>query len=130
MAAQRITVAKLAGRSADVVLLRLEAWAAVRRASDPTEWSGEQWPPIVRRRADGFADRLRAHALSLPVVYFAEWADLWSMGDVFVDRLTPAGGPGPSIIHPDRFERERLAVGWPAEKGDRHPAFEPRRRFS
>ena len=55
-------------------------------------------------QADAFADRLRSHALDLPVVYFAEWADLWSMGDLFSRLLTPPGGPAPLTIHADRFE--------------------------
>lgn len=44
----------------------------------------------MRREVDALADRLRAHAAELPVAYFAEWADHWSMGDS-VDRwLAPA----------------------------------------
>ncbi len=104
MATQRVTVAKLGGRAADVVLLRLKEWASARQTNDPTEWSSEQWPSIVRRRADAFADRLRTHALSLAVVHFSEWADLWSMGDLFLRLLTPPDGQCPLIIHADRFE--------------------------
>jgi hypothetical protein len=104
MASQRITVAKVGGMAAEVVLLRLHDWASARQTDDLTEWSSEQWPLSVRRRADAFADRLRSHALDLPVVYFAEWADLWSMGDLFSRLLTPSAGPEPLIIHADRFE--------------------------
>ena len=104
MATQRVTVAKLGGRAADVILLRLKEWASARQTSDPTEWSSEQWPSIVRRRADALADRLRTHALSLPVVYFSEWADLWSMGDLFLRVLTPPDAPCPLIIHADRLD--------------------------
>jgi hypothetical protein len=104
VATQRITVAKVGGLAAEVVMLRLREWDSVRKADDLNEWSSEQWPLSVRRRADAFADRLRSHALDLPVVYFAEWADLWSMGDVFSRLLTPPGGPAPLIIHGDRFE--------------------------
>jgi hypothetical protein len=104
MASQRITVAKIAGLSADVVMLRLRAWASARQTDDQTEWSSAQWPVSARIGADEFAGRLRTHALWLPVVYFAEWADLWSMGDVFIRLLTPPAGPAPLIIHGDRFE--------------------------
>jgi len=79
VARQRITVAKVGGMAAAVAMLRLEEWASARQIDDRDEWSSEQWPASVRRRADAFADRLRSHALSLPVVYFAEWADLWSV---------------------------------------------------
>ena len=93
MASQRITVAKVGGMAAEVVMVRLRDWVSARQTDDLTDWSSEQWPLSVRSRADAFADRLRSHALSLPVVHFAEWADLWSMGDVFSRLLTPPAGP-------------------------------------
>jgi hypothetical protein len=104
MVTQRITIAKVGGKAAEVVMLRLQEWSASRRTTDPDEWSSEQWRPEVRRLADSFADGLRAHALVLPVVHFIEWADLWSMGDLYHRWLTPPDGPRPSIIHADRFE--------------------------
>ncbi len=85
-------------------MLRLQEWASARQTDDPDVWSSEQWPSSVRRRADAFAEQLRTHALSLPVLYFAEWADLWSMGDLFASLLTPPDGSRPLIIHADRFE--------------------------
>jgi hypothetical protein len=104
VATQRITVTKVGGMAAEVVMLRLHEWASARQTDDPTEWASEQWSLSVRSRADAFADRLRSQALAPPVVYFAEWADLWSMGDLFTRMLAPPGGPAPSIIHADRFE--------------------------
>jgi hypothetical protein len=104
LATQRVTIAKVGGRAADVALLRLREWAAARKDADPDEWSSDQWPSSVRGQADTFADRLRAHSLSLPVIYFVEWSDLWSMGDLFSRWLTPPGGPPPLAIHADRFE--------------------------
>jgi hypothetical protein len=104
LATQRVTVAKVGGIAADVALLRLRGWAAARKDADPDEWSSDQWPSNVRIQADAFADRLRANSLSLPVIYFVEWSDLWSMGDLFSRWLTPPGGPPPFSIHADRFE--------------------------
>jgi hypothetical protein len=104
MAAQRITIAKVAGEAAGVVLRRLQGWADARRTSDPEEWSNEQWPPEVRRRVDAFAERLRSHAAEPPVVHYAEWADLWSMGDVFMRWLTPPDGSRPLYVHADHVE--------------------------
>lgn len=83
---------------------RLREWAGARQTSDLTEWSAEQWPAQVRGHVDDFADRLRAHAVSPPVIHFVEWADLWSMGDLFGRWLTPPDGPGPLVVHADRFE--------------------------
>ena|GEM_PF-1614914 len=104
MATQRITIAKLGGIAADVALLRLREWAGTRRTSEPDEWSKDQWPSSVRVEVDAFVDRLRANSLSPPVLYFVEWADPWSMGDLFTRWLTPPGGPPPLVIHADRFE--------------------------
>jgi hypothetical protein len=104
VATQKITVAKVGRMAAEIVMLRLHEWASARQTDDLTEWSSEQRPLSVRSRADAFADRLRSHALSPPVVYFAEWADLWSMGDLFTRMLAPPGGPPPLIIDADLFE--------------------------
>jgi hypothetical protein len=104
MASQRITIAKVGGLSADVVLRRLQAWSEARQTTDPNERSSEQWPAEVRSRADAFADQLRTHALIPPVITFIEWIDLWSMGDVFARWLSPLDGPGPFLIHANRFE--------------------------
>jgi hypothetical protein len=104
VATQRITVAKVGGAAGELVMLRLREWASARQTEDRNEWSKEQWPVEVRRQADAFADRLRSHALSPPVIYFAEWADLWSMGDLFIRLLTPPGQPPPLVIHAERFE--------------------------
>lgn len=104
MAAQRITIAKVGGIAADVTLLRLRGWATARQSTEPDEWSNDQWPSGVRVQVDAFANRLRANSLSPPVVYFIEWSDLWSMGDLFSRWLTPPGGPPPFVIHADRFE--------------------------
>ena len=101
---QRITIAKIGGVAADLVVHRLREWAEARRTSDPTEWSKEQWPPEVRRRADAFADRLRGAALVPPVIHFVEWVDLWSMGDMFHRWLTPPVGRRSILIHGDRFQ--------------------------
>jgi hypothetical protein len=104
VASQRITIAKLAGVSGDIALDRLAAWSAARNADDPNLWSPEQWPEHVRQEADDFAERLRASGFSLPVCYFVEWADLWSMGDLFPRWLTPPNSPKAIGVHANRFE--------------------------
>ena len=49
---------------------------------------------------DAFATRLREHANYPPVLYFAEWIDLWSMGD-----LVPGLGDEQSVtVASSRFE--------------------------
>jgi hypothetical protein len=104
LASRRITITKIGGAAAEVVELRLRKWSAARQMTDRDEWSFKQWHPHLRQQADSLADRLRAHALALPVVYFIEWADLWSMGDLYRRWLTPPSGPAPLSIHANRFE--------------------------
>jgi hypothetical protein len=104
LASQRITIAKLGGVSGDVVLRRLAEWSAARQADDPELWSPDQWPAEVRCEADDFAERLRTHGLVLPVVHFVEWADMWSMGNLFPRWLTPPDCPAPTGVHANRFE--------------------------
>jgi hypothetical protein len=76
LATQRITIAKIGGVAADVVIQRLQEWSRARRSCNPNEWSDDQWPAEVRDQVDVFVDRLRSHALVPPVVHFVEWADL------------------------------------------------------
>lgn len=104
MATQRITVAKIGGIAADVVLQRLRVWAAARGEVDPDVWFGDPSSRSVRVQADAFADRLRANSLAPPVIYFVEWADLWSMGDLISGWLMPPVGTVPIAIYADRFE--------------------------
>jgi hypothetical protein len=76
----------------------------MRRTEDNGELSREQWPKLVREQADDFADRLVAHGFAPPVVSFTQWADLWSMGDLFSRWLTPPDGPPPLLVHGERVE--------------------------
>jgi hypothetical protein len=113
LATQRITIAKIGGSAADLVLVRLREWSASRTDSDPSEWSSDQWPPSVRIAADVFADRLRANSLYLPIVYFFEWVDQWSMGDIFKRWLTPPDGKPPLAVFADRHQ----VFGYPLPDG-------------
>jgi len=63
-----------------------------------------QWPELVREKADDFADQLRAHAFAPPIVYFVEWADLWTTGHLFFRWLTPPDAPVPFAVHANRHE--------------------------
>jgi hypothetical protein len=65
MATQRMTVATLVGAAAAVVIKLFAGW---RSNADPAA-------------VDQLCVSLRDHYLSLPVVYFSEWVDRWSMGD-------------------------------------------------
>lgn len=87
MATQRLTIATLAGQAAVAVAAKFEGW---RRAPDPAA-------------IDKLCEAIREHALSLHVVYFAEWVDRWLMGDLI---------PGPGAVSGRRFQ---AACMWPMD---------------
>jgi hypothetical protein len=101
---QRITIAKLAGLSGDIVLQRISAWSSARKNDDPNLWSSDQWPDRLRQEADNFAERLRAHGPALPVCHFVEWADMWSIGDLISRWLTPPNCSRPIGVNANCFE--------------------------
>jgi hypothetical protein len=119
LASQRVTIAKIAGVAADVLGLRLRRWAAARTVAGPDVWESDQWPSSVRAEVDDFADQLRVHGCSPPVVHFIEWSDLWSMGDVFTKWLALSGGSPPFIVYGDRFE----VLGYVMPDGGLLPQF-------
>jgi hypothetical protein len=102
LATQRIILAKIAGRAAAAARARFAVWSAARTVQSAEIWSPEQWPDDVRRSADAFADRLRAEGHVLPVVYFSEHVDLWSIGDFYRGCL-PAGSNTLTVFG-DHFE--------------------------
>jgi hypothetical protein len=74
MATQRVSLAKIGGAAARVVARQFELW-------EQTQVDGE-FPPEVQFSLDNFAEKLRANSCDLPIVYFAEWIDMWSMGNL------------------------------------------------
>lgn len=78
MASQRLIIAKIGGRAAEITLGRFRYWASQRTARDPHEWSSEQWPTAIRAEADEWFQRLRQNALAPPVLFYAEYNDYWS----------------------------------------------------
>ena len=93
MASQRVTMIKVGGRAAQVITTQIRPWQDdFLRNNEPSE--------DVRRAIDRFAEMLRANAHSPPVVYFAEWIDLWSMGEL----LPGLGDPRAVIFAGQRFQ--------------------------
>lgn len=84
MAAQRVVLLKVIGESGRLVAERCRAWAA-RQQTSPDD-------PELRKKIGRFAEVLDAHRTDLPVVYYSEWLDRWSMGDDFAKPFTARGG--------------------------------------
>jgi len=100
VATQRLIVASLAGQAAAAVADRFR------------QWRDTPVPDAV----DRFCTSLRAHALSLPVVYFAEWVDRWLMGNLV---------PGPGAVDGRQFQATCLspeqAMAWADWCGSQFP---------
>jgi hypothetical protein len=104
LASQRVAIAKIGGEASKKIRSLLSELAAARKVVDDLEWSMDQWQSFDRLKIDQFAEYLLAHACSLPVVYYVEWSDYWSMGDIFHYWLKPPGGFTPIILHGNKFE--------------------------
>ncbi|MBX9579722.1 MAG: hypothetical protein K2X87_05380 [Gemmataceae bacterium] len=108
MATQRLTAATLAGPAATAVAARFERWRAV---PDPAA-------------VDQLCETIRGHALSLPVVYFAEWVDRWLMGDSIPGPGKVEGrqvqatclSPTQATTWADRCGRQFAEQGWLAAR--------------
>ena len=104
MASQHITIAKIGGVSGEAVMSRFRDWADARTLDDPYEWRPDQWPLVVRGEMEEFALGLRANAHLPPVVYFNEYVDMWSMGNLFSRWFPEDDEYRPIEVHADRFE--------------------------
>lgn len=84
MATQRLILLKIVGESGRVVAERCRVWS-VRQHDAPDD-------PEIQRAVGRFAETLDAHRTELPVVYYSEWLDRWSMFDAFTEPFVCRGG--------------------------------------
>jgi hypothetical protein len=89
-----MTVVTLAGQAAVGVAARFEQW---RSAPDP-------------EAIDRLCIAIRDHALSLHILYFAEWVDRWLMGDKV---------PGPGAVEGRQFQAAIMSPDQATEWADR-----------
>ena len=78
MASQRLIIAKIAGAAATYTLELFTRWSGGREGCGSTGWFPRLWPESVREEADDWAASLRENGHKPPVVFFAEYVDLWS----------------------------------------------------
>jgi hypothetical protein len=78
LASQQLTIVKLGGRAAETALDRFRYWAGRRTSNDRHDWRPDQWPAEIRSNADAWFEELRQNSLLPPVLFFAEYVDLWS----------------------------------------------------
>ncbi len=82
---QIVTVVKISGDASKAVRYAFQRWSEARVAStdEPTLMEPGQWPAGCRDEMGQFAQHIRANAGQLPIVFWNEHVDMWSMGDVF-----------------------------------------------
>ena len=81
MSTSTVTVLKIGGAGGKSVLDTF-AWYKRRqkKAGDPeAACSTDHWSPSCRRQMDAFAETLRTHTTEPPVVFCAEYVDMWSL---------------------------------------------------
>jgi hypothetical protein len=103
MATQRITIAKLAGRAGESTVERFLYWESRRGP-------GSTWSAEVGRQIRAFAERLRSYSTEPWMVYFAEWIDRWSMGDLFCSHIATLQGVGPITVETGRYQLKCFPV--------------------
>ena len=78
MSIQRYTICKIGGAAAEPVLEKFKLWHARDQAvqeSDSMEWDAAEL--LIMKQ---FVDTLRTHSAELPVIYFSEYIDMWTVG--------------------------------------------------
>jgi hypothetical protein len=96
---QRLTVVTVAGNSAVAIIERFNQLRSVPDAE----------------LLDQLCETVRNECVSLPIIYFTEWLDRWSMGNLV---------PGPGAVEGGRFQATTLAPGealaWADQCGRQH----------
>jgi len=82
MPSQTLTIAKIAGNAADATVALFQEWQAKRVPSDDGVCDPDQWPESVRREADQWVARLSSRRHQPPILFYAEYVDLWSSSPV------------------------------------------------
>ena len=93
---QRVIIAKVAGQAANDIEGLFHQWSAARTPDpdEPTLFESGQWPEACHHQMTTLLDLLRENATQPPIVFFQEYVDMWSMGDVFSSAATPEHGNG------------------------------------
>jgi hypothetical protein len=83
MAVQEFTIIKLVGPAASDAADRFDRWCKARVTDDPDGFFLLEWSAEIRREVSAYLSSLVEHRWELPIVYFSQHVDLWSVGIVF-----------------------------------------------
>ena len=84
---QLFTIAKIGGIAGEQVLSHIKSWCC------PVDDSArKELADSVGRQVQNLVTQLRLHADEPPVLFFAEYIDVWSMGDTVRRFAAPKAG--------------------------------------
>jgi len=87
MASQRVLLVAIGGDLATAVWRDICRWNDARTTEADDEWAPGDWPCGIRDEVDRFVSKMYRCAFTPPVLYRADYVDVWSMGDVFETAL-------------------------------------------
>lgn len=85
---QTITIIKICGKATNAVVSLFQQWLRGHTLGGAAEESLASF----RAELKSFVECLRANATSLPILFYCEYLDAWSMGDIIDRFLTPTHG--------------------------------------
>jgi hypothetical protein len=94
---QEWTVIKLVGPAAFDAAVRFDCWWKAREGGDSEEWCVTKWSEAIRHEASAYLESLIEHRREMPIVYFSQHVDLWTMGGGILGRS--ARGIEPEVMH-------------------------------
>jgi len=91
MALQRVIMAKIAGSAGNRVVRTVGRWQSESQVSNGGRPGRNVLAGGARVELDSFVEEVSAHRYELPVVFFVEYVDAWSMWDL-VERYVDGAG--------------------------------------
>ncbi len=104
MASQVITLAKIGGKAGDHLWAMFQRWYETRSADQTSEISSDQWPTATHEAVEQFVTNLEQCRNCPSVLYYAQWLDSWSMGDVFQACFLSSDGAGGLHVCSPKYE--------------------------
>ena len=83
MAIQEWTIIKLVGPAASDAADRFDRWWKARESDDPDGMMLTEWSASIRQEVSAYFSSLVKHRWEMPIAYFSQHVDLWSVGLVF-----------------------------------------------
>jgi hypothetical protein len=94
MSTSKVFVLKIIGPEASAAAAECSRLAALRRPRDPHGLGSDDWSSEDQHAIDAFCENLLKGRDDLPIVYYAEYLDAWSVAGSSLQWVTPRGHTG------------------------------------